>query len=355
MRATAALVAALVASSTSIGGQSPTVPDTSRGLTIRFADGRMHTKPLRPRGGVWTSAFPRLPGATPTHEGLPLSVLDVRHVVEGTEVVVTVSLSYGAPNKNQVKVATVRLSPVASVEVTELRNHGVEPITLSIVSIPSTAAEPVEVVSPSPMLDLRAEQNGPNASSYRVTLMNRSDLPLMWVHFEGYRDGKRFSGGQGGDWNQPLVAPRSEHAFEIAIGPSGFIPGDSPEAWSAIDRLEITSLMWQDGRVEGTRANAVSRSRSYERRATELRALIALLDDRRWESPAALRTRLEAVTSTDAEIRFYLGILTADLQKLSESGRARDLPFEQWLPAMAKFVRDWLNRIVLPKVEAEGR
>jgi hypothetical protein len=355
VRNTAAVIAAILALSPSIGAQSPTTPDTSRGLTIRFADGRMHTKPLRPKGGIWTAVFPRVPGATPTHEGLPLSVIDIRHVVDGAHVVVTVSLSYGGANKNQVKVAAVRLSPGATVEVTELRNHGVEPITLSIVSIPSTAAEPVEVVSPSPMLDLRAEQNGPNASSYRVTLMNRSDLPLMWVHFEGYRGGKRFSGGQGGDWNQPLVAPRSQHAFEIAIGPSGFIPGDSPEAWSAIDRLEITSLMWQDGRVEGARANAVSRSRSYERRAGELRTLIAILDDHSWESPATLRTRLATVTSSDAEIRFYLGILTADLDKLSESGRARDLPFEQWLPSMAKFVRDWLNRIVLPKVAADSR
>jgi hypothetical protein len=204
------------------------------------------------------------------------------------------------------------------------------------------------------MLDLRAEQNGPNASSYRVTLLNRSDLPLMWIHFEGYRDGKRFTGGRAGDWNGALVAPGSQHAFEVAIGPNGFIGGDSPAAWAAIDRIEITSLMWQDGRVEGARANAVSRGQSYERRGRELRTLLALLENR-WESPAALRIRLAAVTPSDAEIRFYLGILTADLDKLSETGRARDLPFEQWLPGMAKFVRDWTNRIVMPKVSAASR
>ena len=120
----------------SLAGYSPVAQqpapasDSSRGLLITYADGRMHTKPLRPTGGIWTPNFPRVPGATPSYEGLPLSVLDIRHVVEGADVVVTVSLSYGGANKNQVKVAVVRVKPGVAVEVNELRRHGVEPITL---------------------------------------------------------------------------------------------------------------------------------------------------------------------------------------------------------------------------------
>src|SRR5262245_5817457 len=86
--------------------------DTSRGLSIRYADGRISTRPLRPKGGMMTAVFPRIDGAATVRDGMALNGLDVGHVVEGDEVVVTVSLLYrgGGLNKDTVRVATVRLA-----------------------------------------------------------------------------------------------------------------------------------------------------------------------------------------------------------------------------------------------------
>ena len=114
--------------------------DTSRGFSIRYADGRITTRPLRPRGGMMTAVFPRLDMET-ARDGLALSGLDVSHVVEGDELVVTVSLLYRTgTNRATVQVASVRVAADRPVEVGELRRYGVEPITLSIVSIPATYA-----------------------------------------------------------------------------------------------------------------------------------------------------------------------------------------------------------------------
>jgi hypothetical protein len=326
--------------------------DTSRGLLITYADGRMHTKPLRPTGGLWTPTFPRVPGAKPTYEGLPLTTIDFRHVVEGAEVVVTVSLSYGGAAKNQVKVATVRVRPGTPVEVTELRNYGVESVSLSIVSIPDTPATPTETFSPSSQLDIRAEQAGPNASSYRVVLNNRSDTPLMWIRLVGYREGKQFSGGQSGKRSVPLVEARSQHAFEIAIGPTGFVPGTESQAWSTIDRIEIVALMWQDGTVEGDRQIARQQKLTAERQAAELRTLIGVLTEGRAQSVASLRSTLSSVKITYPVVQESIKSLEADLDSLAASGRSRDdQTLEAWLQGAIRLHQEWVNRIVIPKVD----
>jgi len=124
---------------------------------------------------MWTAAFPRIAGAETSRNGLPLSTLDIKHVVEGSAVLVTVALCYGGPGQNCVTVGTVRLADDQPVRVDGLRSYGVEPVTLSLVTLePSTAYAP-DVMSVSGQLTARAEALGANVSAYRVVVTNRSN------------------------------------------------------------------------------------------------------------------------------------------------------------------------------------
>ena len=96
---------------------------------------------------MWTPRFPRIAGADTSRNGLSLYALDVAHVVEGPDVVFTVSLFYGNGMQQRVRVADVRATPEQPVRVEQLRAYGVEPVTLSLMVVPPTLAYPTAVIS----------------------------------------------------------------------------------------------------------------------------------------------------------------------------------------------------------------
>ena len=325
--------------------------DTSRGLAIQYADGRTVTRPLRQTGGMWTPGFPRMAGADTARDGVPLTTLDLRHVVEGADVVVRVSLFYGGPGKNGVTVATVRVSPDKPVEVSELRAYGVEPITLSLVRIPETVAFAPDAVSASQQLDVRVEPVGPNVSAYRLLVRNRSPFAVMWMHVKAYR-GERvaITGRPRGKRNMPLILPNSELSYEITQGSGGAASGESPQAWQALDRIEITSVLWQDGLVEGDPEPAAQQARFDTNKAAHLRRLLDVLRGARAPSTPNLRTQLARVMNFDMETRQARDLLLADVDALQETQRSRQgESFDTWLTRAIAEYEQWLARIVLPK------
>ncbi len=202
---------------------APQQTDTTRGLRIQWADGRSTTTPLRPSGGMWTGVFPRIKGADTSRNGSPLIRIDLRYVVDAPDVVVTVMLVYGRTNSSEVKVAIVRVSSDAPVEVSALRDYGVEPIVLSLVPIPVAVTFSPNVISASAQLVARAEPVGSNAAAYRLIISNQSSHGLMWFQFKAYRGAKPISGRPRGRRNLPLVLPNAEYTFELAAG-TGFAP-----------------------------------------------------------------------------------------------------------------------------------
>ena len=250
---TAAGASLVLCLGTSVVAQTqPPKTDPTRGLSIQYADGRVSTGPVRRTGGMWTDTFPRVPGADTARNGLPLTTLDVKHIADGSNVVVTVTLYYGGPGQNGVTVKTVRLSQDEPVRVDELRSYGVEPITLSLVTLtPSTSYAP-DVVSVSGQLAARAEAIGANVSAYRVFVINRSSQPLMWLQFKAYRANRlAILGRPKGKRNLPLIQPNAEYSFEVTNNTAGLEAADGSETWQPLDRIELTSMMWQDG-VERT-------------------------------------------------------------------------------------------------------
>jgi hypothetical protein len=325
--------------------------DTSRGLSIQYADGRVTTGPVRRTGGMWTPTFPRIAGADTSREGVPLTTLDMKHVVDGSDVVVTVSLFYGGPGLHGVKVATVRLSGEAPVHVNELRAFGVEPIVLSLVSIPATVAYAPEVVSVSAQLLVRGEAVGPNVSAYRVLVTNRSAQPLMWLQFKAYR-GNRLAilGRPRGKRNLPLVLPGAEYSFEVTTSTGGLESADHSETWQPLDRIEVTSLMWQDGVVEGDSASAVEQLRVDVNRAAQLQTLLSLLRGASGRPIVSLREQIARGMTSDLETRRARDSMLEDLDAFVSRHLPPDAPdFEAWQTRAIAEYEQWLARIVTSK------
>jgi hypothetical protein len=337
--------------STTISAQ-PTKTDTSRALSIEYVDGRRVNRPLRPTGGIWTPSFPRIPGAETRRSGLPLSMLDVRHVVDSADVIVTVSLSYGGPNRNLVKVKEVRVKPDSPVHVPELRAYGVEPITLSIVAIPAREVPTPLGISVSAQLDIRVEPVGPNASAYRVTITNRSNVPLMWLRYQGLAGTRTLTSRPKGQRNHSLIAANGVHTFEIAA--SFGVPAGDAFAAAPFDTVEITSLMWGDGTVEGDRTVAAQQGRFDASRAVALRAFVTLLGSAGPNDLSILPTRLARSMEVDIETREFKDAVVADLERLQQTGRSSSgEAFGTWRAKMIVEAQRWLERIVLPKVEPQ--
>lgn len=335
---------------THAGSAQTVTTDTSRGLSIRYADGRTITRPLRPRGGLSTAVFPRIDGVETSREGMSLNGLEVGHIVEGDEVVVTVSLLYRAgPNKNTVRVATVRVATGRPVEVNELRRYGVEPIVLSIASIPSTYAFAPRGISASAFVDIRATPVGPNSSAYRVTITNRAPVPLMWFRFEAYRsEGSPISGRPRDKRDFPLVMANHEYTFELPLGTAGQ-SGDDAGAWQPLDRIEVTSVMWQDGVVEGDKETARQQYGFDRQRSNHIRALLKILRGTR--SITELRDDIARTQPPDVEMEQVRNGLIEQLDRFAvgHHSSSNGDEFETWLGRTVMEQEQWLARIVLPK------
>jgi hypothetical protein len=344
-----ALLALLAVSHTRAQGQSV---DTSRGLAIGYTDGRTIVRALKASGGMWTPYFPRAVGSKPSRDGLPLTTLHIRHVVDGNDVVVTVLLSYGGPWRDPIEVATVRVSPGnAPVHVTELRAHGVDAITLAVVSIPHTPSYVPEAVSVSAQVDVRVEPVNGSTAAYRAIITNNARVPLMWAQLDGSRGGKPVSMRPRGKRNRPLATPGGEHAVDISVGSVSTGAEDSPGRWLPLDRLSITAVLWQDGLVEGDPAAAASQASYDAARAARLDAMISALRAATPESAGDIRSVIREFRGADPETQEAGDALLADVDAFVRSDRSVEgLAFDAWRNRALLELTEWRERIVIPKL-----
>jgi hypothetical protein len=325
----------------------PPKTDTARGLSIEYADGRINTGPLRRTGGMWTSDFPRITGADTSRNGVRLTTLDVKHAIDGAEVVVIVSLCYGGPGQNAVTVATLRLAQDKRVVVNELRAYGVEPIAVSVVPITRTIAYAPEATSVSPQVSVRAEAVGDNVSAYRVFVTNGSTVPLMWLQFRAYRgDRVAVLGSPRGKRNLPLILPGAEYNFDVTSNTRGLQSADGSETWQPIDRIQVSAIMWLDGMLEGDPERSVDQRGIDARRTAQLRVLLAALRTAPRAPIARLRAEIAAGMSSDLETRRARDAMLADLDRFMTAQISSDAPeFRAWLGRTISEYEEWLARL----------
>ena len=157
-RVASALALAAIAATAPLAAHTTQDPNTVRLITVQYADGRSARMVVRETGwGTFTSAFPRIPGATTVDDGLALDALQIEYAIDKRDVVASVALRYGTPHQKVVPVTSVRLTDGRSVRVDELTPFGVQPITLTMTSVARPQLPIPAVSTPSSQLEVAFE------------------------------------------------------------------------------------------------------------------------------------------------------------------------------------------------------
>ena len=360
--------------------QSPLPPTTARALRVAYADGTKTITPISDRANVrWTMAFPKIAGArTATEDGLALSALQFEEARDGQALRVTLALLYGSPQERRVPVTTVSVTDETPIRVDALESFGVKPVTLSIITLPPAQLHFPSVTSPSSDLAFDVELVEGAVPAYYVSIGNFSNRPVMMMQFKAYR-GKTISisGRPRGTGKVPLIDPGTRYILKLNATPN---QGRGPEtgAWLPLDRIEITSVLWSDGLVEGDVTVADDERSLDAGTAQQLDRLLVLLRDAARDPSArpvaALRELVQAVplavtADEAAAAREWLGpqtkLTTAQVQRTMEGGMrnarsgvvndidefVRDMPradvaaYSRWLEAVILKFDGWRTRI----------
>ena len=329
--------------------------ESVQALSVQYADGRTSLKVLQGTGGfTWTPRFPRVAGANTVQNGLPLEALDLTHVVTAQDIMVTVSLLYGTSHQYRLPVATAHVRPDQSRRVDELTAYGVQPITLSVVAVPLTFTYlPVETCA-SAFVEMRVEPVATGVLAYQFVIVNRSSHAVKALQFEGYSGDQRvIAGRRRAERNEPLVKPNAEYTFSIPLD-TGQIGPDGAPVWSRWDRVAITSVVWDDGLVEGD-ANVAAQERALDgERAVQINRVLAVLrsaaDSNGRVTPEDVRRQLAANALTlSIGMQQVRDAAMADLGTFERGGSVDDArAFHTWLTRTVTEYEQWLARTVAP-------
>jgi hypothetical protein len=112
----------------------------------------------------------------------------------------------------------------------------------------------------------------------------------------------------------------------------------------------VTSLMWQDGVVEGDATSAAEQHRLDATRTVQLQALLSLLRGAGGQSIAALREHIARGMASDLETRRGRDAMLENLDDFLSKQLAPDAPdFGAWLTRTIAEYEQWLARIDPPK------
>jgi hypothetical protein len=276
--------------------QSATAPpDTVQTVTVKYADGHVTTLPMRGGQVSWTSRFPRVSGADTSSDGLPLAALQFEEAMDGRDLVVTLALLYGTPHQRRVQVGRYRIAGDRPIEASELRDYGVAPVTMSLTTLPAPQLPIPAVTSPSSQLQVSVDPGLENGAHYQLKIANRATQAVMSVAFEGYRGTtKTLSGNPGGAGHTALIAPGAVYSMRLNASPDPAKPG----GWLTLDRVDVTSVTWSDGVIEGSAAKALEKPVVEAGSMKQLDRILALLTTETAAEPPSisrLRAAVEAL------------------------------------------------------------
>jgi hypothetical protein len=372
----AALVSAIVLAMTGgAAAQPPADAPPAIVLVTTYADGRaVHDIVTARRSTAWTPMFPRVASWKQPDGTLPVTAINYARVLVDGAITVTISVLRGAQHQKEDAVATVTIKPGERRVVSELRDFGAQPVTLSLMPLAASTLYPPKVANKTAGLEVSdIEVITEPAPQYRVHVKNVSAKTALTFHFQTYRDGHRGAQGhQGNRDGQPLIAPGGIHTFVLRASRAS---QPTAAGWAPVseDLFEIDSVLWDDGTFEGDGEPVASTLMLAMGRRVQLARVIPLLQtsaasyrDRK-ATIDRLRAQFEQLTlAADAEIlaaaRMRLkGVVDAPQQALAvipfgmqevKAGVLSDLRhapsdpvmFQRWLSDIAALYQVWHDR-----------
>jgi hypothetical protein len=281
-------------------------------------------------------------------------------VLVGRDVRVDVSLLRGPSHQEETAVASVLVRPGTHVVVNQLRDYGVEPIDLSLAeAAPLTPYLPT-VFSVTPKLEIAAVEllNAPYPG-YRITARSLSDQAAANFHVQSYRgESKALSSIPRGPEGRPVLTPGGSYTFDVNLTGGG---ATDAGVWAPtpLDVIEIDSVLWEDGTIDGTPATASSLIAPDAGRRLQLTRVVTILRralaDGASGGLAQITAEIEALADHDEGQlpAAQAGMRQAKLSALSDIARferdrsaAHDPQAEaRWLQYTADRYDAWIKRL----------
>jgi hypothetical protein len=354
--------------------QPPAAADAATPATVAlvetWADGRTNYELTSPRrAAMWTPAFPRVEGYTLPQGAKPVFAVQFVRVLVGHDIKVDVSVLLGSAQQPGVPVASVAISPGATVVIDGLRKFGVQPVTLSMAQVaPMTPYLPT-VVSVSPEIEIaNVELLSSPYPGYRITLRNLGKKGASNVHVQSYRGGeKALSALKRADDGRPMMQPGAVYAFDMNLTSGSANEFTTPGTWSPrpIDVIEFDAVRWDDGTYTGTppypQVDAVIESESGQR--LQLRRIVEALKRTLAEPGSGLDLLASARVGIDGladgepdqldaaklAMQQIKAVANADLARFERDQSTRSTAgVTAWLTSLLGRYEAWLKRLSPP-------
>jgi hypothetical protein len=212
--------------------------------------------------------------------------------------------------------------------------------------VPLRPRAAVAISSSSGSLDVHVETPAAATVKVRIVLANRSQRGVLAVELAAFRGTEQIiSERRRSPRNEPLVRGESEYAFEVA---------------ATFDRLVVSSVLWDDGSVEGDPGLLADERVLDIGKAAQIRRVMKLL--REYQDPGErqtvvdLRARLGslAVVPDQPFLRGTVigmqAVKAAALEDLLAFEHAQPSPnasaWRTWLDQTISTYEDWLARII---------
>lgn len=307
--------------------------------------------------GFWASGFPRLKDWKMPSGGDPVQAMDFRARLVGDKAEMTISLFSGKRFGENVEIiARVSISDGQTIEVTDLKKFGYEPITVKMLATSMAVADVPLVTNPAPQLRTTVSNIVATLPTFSVNFLNDSPKEILAFSWHTETDGRRLmSGLSQGRYGNALID--SGGTYEIKIKSNKRETDLNPVI------MIIGAVIYRDGSIDGDPKAATSFLAFTEGRKKALEQIVPLLQKAAEKGPGradivSLIAKIDGLTdggprnngrpSTPLGIAFA-GIVTETVGLLREADRdftgKTDAELGTSLIKLAKFYSDWQTRM----------